>query len=131
MESTGSTTSKADKRENSIPKENFKYMPSIAEFGLSEDKKNKKKLQTLFDKYLKPKQNDAKSLDIQREWGKQFKEGLSQMSKKDIADETIFIMDMIIYYLYHEIVTDRTKYPKAVPFVDLPIEIIEFLIKKV
>ena len=53
------------------------------------------------------------------------------MSKKDIADETAFIMDMIIYYLYHEIVTDRTKYPKAVPFVDLPIEIIEFLIKKV
>lgn len=26
---------------------------------------------------------------------------------------------------------DRTKYPKAVPFVDFPIEIIEFLIKKV
>ena len=52
------------------------------------------------------------------------------MSKKDISEETIFIMDMIIYYLYHEIVTDRTKYPKAVPFVDLPIEIIEFLIKK-
>jgi len=52
------------------------------------------------------------------------------MSKKDIAEETIFIMDVVIYYLYHEIVTDRTKYPKAVPFVDLPIEIIEFLIKK-
>jgi ribose 5-phosphate isomerase len=53
------------------------------------------------------------------------------MSKKDIADETAFIMDVIIYYLYYEIVTDRTKYPKAVPFVDLPIEVIEFLIKKV
>ena len=52
------------------------------------------------------------------------------MSKKDIADETQFIMDVIIYYLYHEIVTDRTKYPKAVPFVDLPFEMIEFLIKK-
>ena len=52
------------------------------------------------------------------------------MSKKDIADETAFIMDVIIYYLYHEIVTDRTKYPKAVPFVDLPLEMIEFLIKK-
>lgn len=52
------------------------------------------------------------------------------MSKKDIADETTFIMDVIIYYLYHEIVTDRTKYPKAVPFVDLPLEMIEFLIKK-
>ena len=53
------------------------------------------------------------------------------MSKKDINEETIFIMDTIIYYLYHEIVTDRTKYPKNVPFVDLPIEIIDFLIKKV
>jgi hypothetical protein len=52
------------------------------------------------------------------------------MSKKDIVDETAFIMDVIIYYLYHEIVTDRTKYPKAVPFVDLPLEMIEFLIKK-
>ena len=52
------------------------------------------------------------------------------MSKKDIVDETAFIMDVVIYYLYHEIVTDRTKYPKAVPFVDLPLEMIEFLIKK-
>ena len=52
------------------------------------------------------------------------------MSKKDIEEETKFIMDTVIYYLYHEIVTDRTKYPKAVPFVDLPIEIIEFIIKK-
>ena len=40
-------------------------------------------------------------------------------------------MDVIIYYLYYEIVNDKTKYPKAVPFVDLPIEMIEFLIKKV
>jgi len=40
-------------------------------------------------------------------------------------------MDIIIYYLYYDIVTDRTKYPKAVPFVDLPIQMIEFLIKKV
>ncbi len=43
----------------------------------------------------------------------------------------MFIMDVIIYYLYFELVNDRTKYPKAVPFVDLPIEMIEFLIKKV
>ena len=63
-------------------------------------------------------------------WGAQFKEGLSQMAKKDIHDETNFIVDIIIYYLYHEIVNDRSKYPKSVPFVDLPIEIIEFLIKK-
>ena len=40
-------------------------------------------------------------------------------------------MDIVIYHLYHEIVNDRTKYPKSVPFVDLPIEIIEFIIKKV
>jgi len=52
------------------------------------------------------------------------------MAKKDVHDETMFIVDVIIYYLYHEIVNDRSKYPKAVPFVDLPIEIIEFLIKK-
>ena len=43
----------------------------------------------------------------------------------------MFIVDVVIYYLYHDIVQDRTKYPKAVPFVDFPIEIIEFLIKKV
>ena len=76
MESTGSTTSKSDAKGNTIPKDNFKYIPCIQELGLSEDKKNKKKLQTLFDKYLKPKQNDAKSLDIQKEWGKQFKDGI-------------------------------------------------------
>ena len=39
-------------------------------------------------------------------------------------------MDVIIYYLYYDIVYDRTKYPKAVPFVDLPMEMVEFLIKK-
>ncbi len=43
----------------------------------------------------------------------------------------MFIMDVIIYYLYHDIVSDRTKYPKSVPFVDLPYEMVEFLIKKV
>ena len=39
-------------------------------------------------------------------------------------------MDVIIYYLYYDIVMDRQKYPKAVPFVDLPKEMIDFLIKK-
>ena len=40
-------------------------------------------------------------------------------------------MDIVIYYLYHDIITDRSKYPKSVPFVDLPSEMVEFLIKKV
>jgi len=39
-------------------------------------------------------------------------------------------MDVIIYYLYYDIVFDKAKYPKAVPFVDLPYEMIEFLLKK-
>ena len=39
-------------------------------------------------------------------------------------------MDTIIYYLYYDIVQDKQKYPKAVPFVDLPYEMVEFLIKK-
>ena len=39
-------------------------------------------------------------------------------------------MDVIIYYLYHDIISDRTKYPKSIPFVDLPYEMVEFLIKK-
>ena len=43
MESTGSTTSKSDKKENTIPKENFRFLPSISEFGLGE-KQNRKKL---------------------------------------------------------------------------------------
>jgi len=41
----------------------------------------------------------------------------------------MFLMDVIIYYLYYDIITNKSKYPKAVPFVDLPIEIVEFLIK--
>ena len=36
MESTGSTTSKADKKENTIPKDHFKFLPSIGEQGLGE-----------------------------------------------------------------------------------------------
>ena len=40
-------------------------------------------------------------------------------------------MDVVIYYLYYDIITSRSKYPKNVPFVDLPIEMIEFLIRKV
>ena len=43
----------------------------------------------------------------------------------------MFIMDVIIYYLYYDIVFDKSKYPKNVPFVDLPTEVIEFLIKRV
>ena len=84
----------------------------------------------MFDRYLKPLQNESKSLDIQKEWGKQFKEGINNVAKKDLNDEVAFIMDVIIFYLYYDIVMDRTKYPKAVPFVDLPIEMIDFLIKK-
>ena len=130
MESTGSTTSKdQNRKENSIPKDHFKFLPSIGEQGLGE-KNNRKKLQTLFDRYLKPLQNESKSLDIQKEWGKQFKEAIASIPKKDLNDECAFIMDVIIYYLYHEIVSDRTKYPKSVPFVDLPYEMVEFLIKK-
>lgn len=68
MDSTGSTTSKEaktlmgglggasgkeGKRENSLPKDAWKYLPSIAEFGLN-DKNNKKRLQYLFDSYLRP-----------------------------------------------------------------------------
>ena len=41
----------------------------------------------------------------------------------------MFICDVIIYYLYYDIVHDKTKYPKNVPIVDLPCEMIEFLIK--
>ena len=48
-----------------------------------------------------------------------------------MIDEMKFIMDVIIYYLYYEIVNDKRKYPKNVPFVDLPQEIIDFLLKKV
>jgi len=51
--------------------------------------------------------------------------------KKQLLEETAFILDVIIYYLYYDIISDRTKYPKAVPFVDLPIEMIEWLIRKV
>merc|ERR1711988_1997951 len=48
-----------------------------------------------------------------------------------MQDEVNFIIDIMIYYLYYDIVFDRQKYPKAVPFVDFPIEMVEFLIKKV
>ena len=37
-----------------------------------------------------------------------------------MVDEHNFIQDVIIYYLYYEIVSDKKKYPKNVPFVDLP-----------
>ena len=44
-------------------------------------------------------------------------------------DESMFIMDVIIYYLYYDIITNKGKYPKNVPYIDLPIEMIEYLIK--
>lgn len=53
MESTGSTTSKSDRNENSLPKDMYRFIPSIGEQGLAE-KSHRKKLQALFDKYLKP-----------------------------------------------------------------------------
>ena len=54
MEGTGGTAAgKTDKKENSIPKDNYRFIPSISEQGLGE-KPQRKKLQGLFDKYLKP-----------------------------------------------------------------------------
>jgi len=52
MDSTGSTTSKGEdgKRGNELPKDKYKYIPSIQEQGLVQ----KKKLRGLFDSYLKP-----------------------------------------------------------------------------
>ena len=68
-DSTGSTTSKNEAADKIIPHAHFKFLPSIEEQGLSE-KSNRKKLQTLFNRYLKPDQNASKSLDIQKAWGK-------------------------------------------------------------
>jgi len=55
---------------------------------------------------------------------------LASVSKKDMQDEVNFVIDVMIYYLYYDIVFDRQKYPKSVPLVDFPIEMVEFLIKK-
>ena len=52
-----------------LSQSHWKYFPSIEEQGLGE-KSNRKKLQTLFNRYLKPEQNATKSLDIQKVWGK-------------------------------------------------------------
>ena len=43
----------------------------------------------------------------------------------------MFIMDVVIFYLYYDIVYDKIKYQKNVPIVDLPCEMIEYLIKRV
>ena len=59
----GSTTSKSEVADKQLPSSQYKYFPSIEEQGLSE-KSNKKKLQVLFNRYLKPEQNATKSLDI-------------------------------------------------------------------
>lgn len=40
----------------------------------------------------------------------------------------MFIIDVIIYYLYYDIVEDKSKYPRNIPNIDFPTEIIEFLI---
>ena len=61
-DSTGSTTSK-EMTDKTLPQNQWKYFPSIEEQGLSE-KSNRKKLQVLFNRYLKPEQNATKSLDI-------------------------------------------------------------------
>lgn len=55
---------------------------------------------------------------------------MATVSKKDMPDEINFCIDVMIYYLYYDIVFDRQKYPKSVPLVDFPIEMVEFLIKK-
>lgn len=52
----GSTTAKNDKRENFLDRDHMRFLPSINEQGLAE-KHNRKKLQSLFDRYLKPQQN--------------------------------------------------------------------------
>ena len=36
MDGTGATTSKIDKKENTIPKDHFKFIPSVGEQGLGQ-----------------------------------------------------------------------------------------------
>jgi hypothetical protein len=50
-DSTGSTTSSSP--DKTLPQSQWKYFPSIEEQGLGE-KSNRKRLQTLFNRYLKP-----------------------------------------------------------------------------
>ena len=38
----GSSTAKSDKKENSIPKDNYRFIPSISEQGLGEKPQRKK-----------------------------------------------------------------------------------------
>ena len=68
-DSTGGSTTSKDGSDKILSQSQWKYFPSIEEQGLSE-KSNRKRLQTLFNKYLKPEQNATKSLDIQKVWGK-------------------------------------------------------------
>ena len=68
-DSTGSTTSKNEKQ-NILPQDQWKYFPTIQEKGLSEAA-NRKRLQQLCDRYLKPKPTQGKDQSsIQAEWGK-------------------------------------------------------------
>ena len=137
-DSTGSTTSGTNTADKKLDQLVWKFLPSIDEQGLS-NKSNRKKLQGLFNKYLKPEAGGAlKNVDVKMAWGSQFKESSQTIPKKDKSseknqstDETNFVMDVIIYYLYYDIVFDKAKYPKNVPIVDLPYEMVEFLIKKV
>ena len=52
-DSTGSTTSNKESVDKILPHAHWKFLPSIEEQGLGE-KSNRKKLQVLFNKYLKP-----------------------------------------------------------------------------
>ena len=65
-------------------------------------------------------------------WGKNFKVALEAMDPETKNEETMFIMDVVIYYHYYIfILEDQNNFTtKHVPNVDLPIEMIQFIIEK-
>jgi len=68
-DSTGSTTSGTNTADKKLDQLVWKFLPSIDEQGLS-NKANRKKLQTLFNKYLKPEAGGAlKNVDVKMAWG--------------------------------------------------------------
>ena len=68
-DSTGSTTSASNTADKKLDQLVWKFLPSIDEQGLS-NKANRKKLQTLFNKYLKPEAGGTlKNVDVKMAWG--------------------------------------------------------------
>jgi hypothetical protein len=106
----------------------YKYFPSIQQYRLHN---KKERLGKLFESYMRPAETSDQSeqeQELLQAWGSKLP-ALNDISPDNAALQRDFFADVLIFYLFYDIVNDKGKYPDNVPRVDLPQQLVNRAIK--